>query len=668
MVKSGRPFLHYLGTFATKRQRNIVITERSKQDILEAAKIEEVVGEFVALKRRGSNMVGLCPFHPEKTPSFAVSPSKNLFKCFGCGKAGDSVTFLMEHEHLSFPEALRYLAGKFGVEIEEKEWSPEELEIRQLNESLYLVNDFALDYFQEQLFETDRGKSVGMSYFKQRGFREDLIRKFGLGFAPDTTDGLTREASQKGYSLEHLQQLGLTSEHGRDFFRNRVMFTIHNQSGKAVGFAGRILSQDKNSPKYINSPESDIYHKSKVLYGMFFAQRPIRKEDECILVEGYTDVLSLHQGGVENVVASSGTSLTVEQIRLIKRFTPNLKVVYDGDAAGRKAALRGSDLALEQDLNVRVVLLPDGEDPDSYLRNVGPDAFTGYLKENAQDFILFKTSSLLEEAGHDPIRRTSVAKDVLSSVARIPDALKRAMYVKECARLLDMEEASLHSELNKQIRSGLQKKLKDQPGGGKGTAVSDLPFESEIERQENRRPEVPEDDFCELDIARVLITFGDQVFDEADKESIAGFVVRNIEDVFDSIEQNLFRKIVQLTMERVKDKLPVNPFFFIHHEDQEVQKLAVDLLQSPYEISPGWTDRFEVYPKLPEENFFDDALSTVYRLKFKVIRKVIRENHEEMKNISNPEEVSIRLKMHMELKEKASWLAEKLGTVVPPNF
>ena len=652
-----------------------MISDRSKQEILEAARIEEVIGDFVTLKRRGSNLVGLCPFHPEKTPSFSVSPSKNLYKCFGCGKAGDSVTFLMEHEHLTFPEALRFLAGKFGVEIEEKEWTPEEKEAREFTESLFLVNDFALKYFQTQLFETDRGKSVGLSYFKQRGFQEDTIRKFGLGFAPETQDGLTRDATSAGYSTEHLKQLGLTTEHQRDFFRNRVIFTIHNQSGKAVGFAGRILTNDKHSPKYLNSPESDIYHKSKILYGMFFAQRAIRKEEECILVEGYTDVLSLHQGGIENVVASSGTSLTVEQVRLIKRFSPNLKVLYDGDLAGRKAALRGSDLALEQDLNVRVVLLPADEDPDSYLRNVGTAEFREYLAQNAEDFIVFKTKSLLEDAGHDPIRRTEVAKDVLSSIARIPDALKRAMYVKECARLLEMEESSLHSELNKQIRQLLQKKLKEQsrkspddPDYQEQIPTAGLsPEETERLRQESKKGDVKplKGHLTERDIARILIAFGDQIFDPEHQETVAEYVIRNIDEVLEHFDHPLYKQVAELTFGRLQRKEPVNPAFFVQNQDEDIRKLAIDLLQSPYEISPGWSERYDVYQKLPEENFFKDALISVWQIKLDKLQRLIADNLDQMKSHLGKEDEMEYILIHQHLLEQRHWLAERLGTVVP---
>ena len=360
-----------------------MITQKTIQEILDTVKVEDVVQEFVNLKRRGVNMIGLCPFHNEKTPSFTVSPGKNIYKCFGCGQGGDSVKFLMEHEQLSYPEALRYLANKYGIEIEETETTQEHREEQQLLDSLYLVNQYARDFYQDQLFNTDFGKSVGLNYFKERGFREETIKKFGLGFAPDKKDAFTLQATQDGYKTEVLKKLGLTTSYGKDFFQNRVLFTIHNLTGKVIGFGGRILVKNKKAPKYINSPETEIYNKSKVLYGAYFAKRAIRKKDECILVEGYTDVLSLHQAGIENVVASSGTSLTIDQIRLIKRYTPNIKILYDGDAAGIKAALRGLDLVLEQDLNVKVVLLPEGEDPDSYLQKVGSAAFETFIEEKS---------------------------------------------------------------------------------------------------------------------------------------------------------------------------------------------------------------------------------------------------------------------------------------------
>ncbi|MEL7222049.1 MAG: DNA primase, partial [Bacteroidota bacterium] len=336
-----------------------MIKANTVREILETARVEDVVGDFVNLKRRGTNLLGLCPFHGEKTPSFNVNPARNIYKCFGCGKGGDSVNFLMEHEQMSFPEALRWVANKYGIEIEEVELSPEQLAEQQLADSIYILNKFAMDFYQEQLFETDRGKSIGLSYFKKRGFREETIRKFGLGYAPRGGSVFLSAAELAGHKRSLLEDAGLVKK-GRDFFRDRVMFTIRNLSGKVVGFGGRILQKDVKAPKYINTPETEVYNKSKILFGAFEAKQAIRKQDECILTEGYTDVISLHQSGIENVVASSGTSLTVDQIRLIKRYTPNVKVLFDGDKAGIRAALRGIDLLLEQDINVKVCLLPEG--------------------------------------------------------------------------------------------------------------------------------------------------------------------------------------------------------------------------------------------------------------------------------------------------------------------
>ncbi|MBK8669789.1 MAG: DNA primase [Saprospiraceae bacterium] len=352
-----------------------MITQKTVQEVMNIARVEDVIGDFINLKRRGVNMIGNCPFHDEKTPSFTVSPSKNIYKCFGCGKGGDSVRFIMDHEHLSFPEAVRFLAARYRIEIEETENTAQEIEQKQVTDSLYIVNDFARDYFTDVLFNRSEGRNIGLSYFKERGYRESTIKKFQLGYATEERDEFTKKAIDKKFNIEHLRTLGLTSKSDLDFFRSRVMFTIHNVSGKVVAFAGRTLSSDKKQPKYINSPESEIYNKRAVLYGLFFAKEAIRKADECILVEGYTDVITLHQGQIENVVASSGTSLTREQIRLIKRYTPNIKIIYDGDPAGIKAALRGLDLVLESDMNVKLVLLPDGQDPDSFLAAQGTEAF-----------------------------------------------------------------------------------------------------------------------------------------------------------------------------------------------------------------------------------------------------------------------------------------------------
>jgi len=439
-----------------------MIQQKTIAEIFETAKIEDVVGDYVNLRRRGVNMIGLCPFHNEKTPSFTVSPTKGIYKCFGCGKGGNSVNFVMEHEQFSYPEALRHLAKKYGIEIEEKKLTPEQDLERQKRDSLFIINDFAVNYFHDNLIQSDIGKSVGLSYFKERGFREETIKKFQLGFAFEKKDDLTLKMVNKGYNIDLLKSVGLTTQYGRDFFRNRVQFPIHNLSGKVIGFGGRILITDKKQPKYINTPESEIYNKSRVLYGIYFAKKSIRQEDNCLLVEGYTDVVSLSQAGVENVVASSGTSLTVGQIQLIKRYTPNITILYDGDAAGVKAALRGLDLVLEQDMNVKVVLLPEGEDPDSYVQSVGTEKFKEYIKENAADFILFKTNLILKETANDPIKRAELIKDIVESIARIPDPIKRSVFVRECANLMQMSEQILIDAANKAVMRLVKNKQKER--------------------------------------------------------------------------------------------------------------------------------------------------------------------------------------------------------------
>lgn len=466
-----------------------MIPQKTVQEIMEAAKIEDVVQDYVNLKRRGANMIGLCPFHNEKTPSFTVSPTKNLFKCFGCGKGGDPTRFIMEHEHLGFPDALKQIARKYRIEIEEVELTPEMAAEQQERDSLFIVNEFAKSFYHDQLLNTDIGKSVGLSYFKARGYREETIKKFGLGFAPNQRDELTKKANQMGYKPEYLDRLGLT-KNGRDFFWNRVMFTIHNLTGKPIAFAGRILQKDAKAPKYINSPETEIYVKNKILYGSYFAKAQIRKLDECILVEGYTDVISLHQAGIENVVASSGTSLTEGQILLIKRFTPNITILYDGDAAGIKAALRGLDLVLEKDMNVKVVLLPEGEDPDSYLQNVGAAAFKEYMASQAKDFILFKTDLLLSEVGSDPVKRAGLVRDIVESIARVPDPFKRAFYIKECARIMELEEEVLIVETNKVVKKILQKREFDR-NRNRGTQVNIIPEESAPEGGKSQIERLP---------------------------------------------------------------------------------------------------------------------------------------------------------------------------------
>lgn len=644
-----------------------MIDKATVDAIIEAAKIEDVVGEFVNLKRRGVNLIGLCPFHNEKTPSFTVSTTKNIAKCFGCGKGGTPVQFLMEHENLTFPEALRYLAKRYNIEIKEKEFSVEERMAQQMQESLHLVNQYAVDFYRQQLFQTPEGKSVGLSYFKERGFNEQTIKKFDLGFAPTTPDEFTKSATKAGYQIDLLKKLGLTSQYDRDFFRERVIFTIHNLSGKPIAFAGRTLKKDKKVPKYINSPETDVYVKNKVLYGISFAKQAIRKEEECILVEGYTDVISLSQAGVENVVASSGTSLTVGQIQLIKRYTSNIKIIYDGDTAGIKAALRGLDLVLEQDMNVKIVLLPDGEDPDSYIQKVGATQFRQYVQDEAKDFIFFKINLLLEDAANDPIKKSLLIKDIIETVSKIPDSIKRSVYVKQCSDLMEIEEAVLHSEVNRLLSKAHQKsKLETSiPQEAARTAV---PVKL---RREGQEVAPATHEFQERDIVRLLITGGDTIFKKEKEVStknktVAQFILDNIEDVIENFDDLLYKLVVKETRQRLKNGELVDGNFFLYHDNPAIRQLALDLTSSQYEISPGWEER-EIFlntQKMPDQNFTNDSEQGVKRFKLHKIMRMCAENQKRIQAEADTDKLMTLLKVQQKLLTIRNGLAKELNTVI----
>ncbi len=645
-----------------------MIAPKSIQAVLDTVKVEDIVGEFVTLRRRGVNLIGLCPFHNEKTPSFNVSPTRNIYKCFGCGKVGDAVTFLMEHEQYTFPEAIRYIAQRYSIELEETVTSQEAIAEKQRADSLYIINEYALQFYQEQLFETDRGKSIGLSYFKQRGFSEATIRKFGLGYASEQRDAFTLRAVQEGYNINLLRQLGLSTQYDTDFFRDRVMFTIHGLSGKPVAFAGRILQKDAKAPKYINSPETEIYNKSKTLYGLFFAKKAIRQQDECILVEGYTDVITLHQAGVENVVASSGTSLTVEQVQLIKRYTPNVKILYDGDSAGVKAALRGLDIVLEQDLNVKIVLLPDKEDPDSYLAKVGVTAFQDYIQAQAQDFITFKTNLLLQEAGADPVKKAALVKDIVSTIARIPDPVKRAFFVQECARTMGLSEQLLVGETNKLLIHTLKKREEKRAAAPPATEAL-LPLPTLPDAPDATAPAIIGDEFQEKDIVRILITGGDIILDEADQETVAEYIVRNIEDVLDEFDNHLYQRIAKEVQNRLLDRLPVNAQFFVQHLSPDIRELAINLLAFPHEYSENWEKRHDIYltQKRPEHNFDHDSEQALLRFKLRKIMRMCDKNLQkiEMFNQSGEtEQLIVHMKVQQKLTAIRNQVAAQLGTVV----
>ena len=443
-----------------------MIPKETVDKIINESRVDEVISDFVALKKRGVNLLGNCPFHNEKTPSFTVSPAKGIYKCFGCGAAGNSINFVMEHEQMSYPEALKYLAKKYNIQVEEKEISEEEKQKIDKKESLFLVSQFGKEQFIRNLNETDEGKSVGLGYFKNRGISQEIIEKFGLGYSFEERNHFTKIALDKGYKKDSLVNSGLTSERNNnlyDRFSGRVIFPIHNLTGRTIGFGARILQTNKKSAKYLNSPETEIYHKSDVLYGLYLAKRSMIQQDNCFLVEGYTDVISFHQKGIENVVASSGTSLTAGQIKLIKRFTPNITVLYDGDAAGIKASFRGIDLILKEGMNVKVVTFPDGEDPDSFARANNSIELEEYIEDNKKDFINFKASILLKVANNDPIKKAGLIKEVVQSIAIIPDMIIRSVYTQEASKLLAIEEQVLVNELNKIRRTNFEKEQKSKP-------------------------------------------------------------------------------------------------------------------------------------------------------------------------------------------------------------
>ena len=647
-----------------------MITQKTIQEVMNTAKVEEVIGDFINLRRRGVNLIGNCPFHDEKTPSFTVSPSKNIYKCFGCGKGGDSVRFIMDHEHLSFPESIKFLAVKYRIEIEETENTAKEIENKLITDSLYIANDFARDYFCYVLFNRQEGKSIGLSYFKERGFREATIKKFQLGYALDERDEFTKKAIDKKFNIEHLRTLGLTSKSDLDFFRSRVMFTIHNISGKVVAFAGRTLSSDKKQPKYINSPESEIYNKRAVLYGLYFAKDAIRKNDECILVEGYTDVITLHQGGIENVVASSGTSLTKEQIRLIKRYTPNIKIIYDGDPAGVKAALRGLDLILESDMNVKLVLLPENQDPDSFLAGNGTEAFNAFLKDNEEDFIFFKTRVLLSDTGNDPIKKTIVIRDIVSSIAKIPDTFKRTLYIRQCGEMLDLSESVLLNEVNKVVRADAKaKKESNSPHS------QELPVDSEDQWLNPKpvlsqsEPEILRNDaWQEKAVCAILVNYGHQVIDETKKQTVSQYILESVQDILSYFDIELYRKIIEQVGKKIDAGFTPDHAWFTGHEDEEIRNFAINAMSSPYTYA-SWEKKemFLQTQKMPDENYVRDAESALLRLQLRKSKRVIKELESYLKDatpdVVESEDYGINFKVYQVLISQRNEIAEKLGTV-----
>lgn len=592
-----------------------MIDQATIDRIMDAAQIVDVVSEFVTLRRRGVNYVGLCPFHNEKTPSFSVSPAKGLCKCFSCGKGGNAVHFIMEHEQLSYYEALKWLAKKYGIEVKERELSDEEKQAQSVRESLFLINDFANKYFQDILHNHPDGQAIGMSYFRQRGFRDDIIRKFQLGFSTEGRDALAAEAKKRGFNTEYLVKTGLcyTRDDGqlRDRFWGRVMFPVHTLSGKVVAFGGRVLKTDSKVAKYVNSPESEIYHKSRELYGIYFAKQAIVKQDKCFLVEGYTDVISMHQAGVENVVASSGTSLTSGQIRMIHRFTNNITVLYDGDMAGIKASIRGIDMLLEEGMNIKVMLLPDGDDPDSFARKHNATEFQEYIAAHEVDFIRFKTNLLMSDAADDPFKRATLIADIVKSISVIPEAIVRSEYIKECSQMLHVEEKILVAEVAKLKRDKApsatnQSDTRATAPSTHGTDTSDT-VEGPPPTEEPENPSAIDSPIAhqqhsswgqergplyskELLIVQQLIRHGEKIIyqdEEGDTECmrVAEFVATELERDSLTLSTPLFIQLLSELLQHLNDKDFTAERYFITHANPEYSKLAVDLAEDKYQLS-----------------------------------------------------------------------------------
>lgn len=632
--------------------------------ILDAANIVDVVSEFVTLRKRGVNYVGLCPFHDDKTPSFYVSPAKNICKCFACGEGGTAVHFIMKHEQLSYFDALRYLAKKYNIEIHERELTDKEKQIRSDRESMLIVNAWAQKYFTTLLHEHIDGKTIGMRYFAERGFREDTIRKFQLGYSLEQRDALYQAALKSGYKKEYLEKTGLiiAYEDGRvnDRFRGRVIFPVHTLSGKVVAFGGRILKKEEKTAKYVNSPESEIYHKSNELYGIYFAKQAIVKADRCFLVEGYTDVISMHQSGVENVVASSGTALTHGQIRLIHRFTDNITVLYDGDAAGIKAAIRGIDLLLEEGMNVKVVLLPDGEDPDSFARSHSASEFAEFIKQNETDFVRFKTKLLLEEAGNDPVKRAALIGDIIRTIVIVPDNITRTIYIRECSAKMEIDEQVVLNEVNKirlaryeqnrqqrqqiteisQTVSQTEKNAELSPVEKKEEVQEGVPAEQPTVRPD--RPIVskrsPYEQF-EIALLRYVVRYGEQVlYDYTDEQTNEQVVIRVAEYIRSELGNDgltFYTPIFKQMLDEAADHCCEDGFvahrYFLAHPDPDVSRISANLISEKYQLSKYHSKYQEV--EREEDRLEQLVIRDLFALKEAYILHQIREKQETLKQV-----------------------------------
>ncbi|MBK6935575.1 MAG: DNA primase [Chitinophagaceae bacterium] len=675
-----------------------MISQNTIQQILGRLDIIDVIGGFVKLKRRGSNYLGLCPFHNEKTPSFTVSPAKELYKCFGCGRSGNAISFIMEHEKYSYVDTLKWLAARYGIEIEETFQSDEQRQTQLAADSLFIINQFARDFFVKQLFETEEGRDMGLSYFKERGFREEIINRFQLGYSPEQRDAFTKEAVAKQYSAELLVKTGLVvnrNDQLMDNYRGRVIFPVHNHSGKVVGFGARILKGNDKAPKYINTPENEIYIKSKILYGSYFARQAIDKADECLLVEGYTDVVSLHQAGIENAVASGGTSLTPDQLRLIKKYTNNLTIVYDGDTAGVKAALRGLDLALEEGLNVKLVLIPDNEDPDSYVNKVGAGKFKEFVQKSKKDFILFQLEVALKDAGNDSSKKSEVVNRIAETISRInkaEDFTKQQDYIKQCSEILKIDEAGMHSLVNKFIRDRIVTQERRAPFEEAKLAEENAKKAEQANYDDTTFNLLFKDELQEREVARILLEYGIRKWNE--EKLVADYIFEEMveESLIDNADVirliAAFKELLQTTPETA------NRNYFIYHPDTKLSTLAVSLLNFPYEESEHWRKEFSQstgyqqrlfkqgyedfihsiskgndeklmsFLKMEEDKTNDEVESAVNYLKLRKIRRMLLENQVDMEKEHTPEELFVLHQTHLHLKQMEMELTKKMGAVI----
>ncbi len=639
-----------------------MISPNTIQQITSRIDIIEIVGEFVKLKKRGANYLGNCPFHNEKSPSFTVSPSKEIYKCFGCGKSGNAVGFLMEHEKYSYVEALKWLAKKYNIDVEETELSPEVKQQQQVAESLFIINNFAQKHFTHNLFSTEEGNDVALSYLKQRGFREEILRKFQVGYNLDQRDDLTKQALKNQYNIEYLQKSGLVSvrhEVPVDNYRGRIIFPVHNTTGKIIGFGARVIKTTDRAPKYINTPENELYVKSKILYGTYFARQSIDKLDECLLVEGYTDVVSLHQAGIENVVASGGTSLTIDQLRLIRKYTNNLTIIYDGDSAGVKAALRGLDMALEEGLSVRLVLIPDNEDPDSYVNKVGINEFRKFVDANKKDFILFQMEVMLTEAGSDTSKKASVVNQVaetLSKINKAEDFTKQQDYIRQCAAFLKIDEGGLTNLVNKYKRDKIEKEEKKQN------------FESssfKVEKDSATATDdiidlIYNDDLQEKNVLRVLLEYGLLPWDAG--KTMADYIFEELD--FFHFDNPELEHTLEVYREQYQNGLQPTGKSLLYHQDAAIRQIVTNIDMQPYELSPNWDKKIEGLNITNRDTSRQDVLMSTNYFKLRKIKKMFEENQRDMEKATQFDEQLSLIKIHQELKEEEQKITDLLGTVI----